>query len=162
MRLRVKKRGAFGIKRIPFDGKIEKIEKKEALILYLKGPDGVGIVSFSAKEIDILKDKICEKIVPPIVAAVESTPEKVEVKDVPKVEVKDVPKVEVKDVPKVEVKDVPKVEVKELPKGEPNVELLQDELKNEVSKVEKKKESKIKKKVKKASVKKKKKAKKKK
>lgn len=59
MRIRLKTRGAFGIKRIPFDGRIEKVERGQdgGLDLYVRGLEGLGLISFSQKEIGMLGGK---------------------------------------------------------------------------------------------------------
>jgi len=65
MRIRMKKRGVLGLKRIGIDGKIGKIEVREnpaegklGLSIFFKGLEGMGVVSFSEKEIEMIRDKI--------------------------------------------------------------------------------------------------------
>ena len=63
MRIRLKKRGVFGIKRIPFDGRIEKVERGQdgGLDLYVRGLEGLGLISFSQKELGMLDGKTKSK-----------------------------------------------------------------------------------------------------
>ena len=65
MKIGIKKRGTFGVKRIWLDGTIEKIEKKtnpvnpknEGLSVFFRGVDGIGVISFSPKEVEMFVAK---------------------------------------------------------------------------------------------------------
>jgi len=58
MKIRLKKRGTFGVKKIGLDGNIGKIEKSEGLRVFVKGLEGLGVVVFSPKEVEMLMNKI--------------------------------------------------------------------------------------------------------
>ncbi|MBI2452565.1 hypothetical protein HYV50_05850 [Candidatus Pacearchaeota archaeon] len=64
MRIRIRKQGVLGFKRIRFDGKLEKIEKLERknnpetrLGLFFKGPEGSGVISLSEREVKMISEK---------------------------------------------------------------------------------------------------------
>jgi len=58
MKIRIKKRGIFGIKKSGIDGRLEKVETKEGLKVFLRGLDGLGLIVFSDKETESLVNKI--------------------------------------------------------------------------------------------------------
>ena len=65
MKIGIKRRGMFGVRRIALEGKIEKIEKRpnpinpeqNGLTLFFKGLEGIGFIHFSSKEIEMLSKK---------------------------------------------------------------------------------------------------------
>lgn len=65
MKIGIKKRSAFGVKRIALEGKIEKIEKKasasdpgkQSLVVFFKGLEGLGVINLSPKEVEMLVEK---------------------------------------------------------------------------------------------------------
>lgn len=62
MKVRIKKRGAFGIKKIALDGKIEKVERSEnpvnpgnhGVSIFFKGVEGLGVIRLSPKESEMV------------------------------------------------------------------------------------------------------------
>jgi len=59
MKIRMKKRGVLGVKKIALDGKIGKIEKKDGgLQIFVRGLEGLGVVGFGPREIEMIKKKI--------------------------------------------------------------------------------------------------------
>jgi hypothetical protein len=68
MRLRLKKRGMLGVKKINLKGRIVKIGKnpdfgKEGLVVFFRGLEGVGIVDFGKKEMEMLREKLGERVI---------------------------------------------------------------------------------------------------
>ena len=69
MKIRIKKRGIFGVKKIGLDCKIGKIERMEdplagkgkRLSVFFKGLEGMGTISFSDKEAEMLRKKLKDK-----------------------------------------------------------------------------------------------------
>ena len=65
----LKKRGTFGVKRIGLEGKIAKIEKsvspvtpeKSGLNVFVKGLEGLGVVGFSPKQVEMIVTKATKK-----------------------------------------------------------------------------------------------------
>ena len=65
MRVGLKKRGFWGVKRIGLEGKIERIEKKETPInseggglrIFFKGLEGLGGVNLSSREVKMIIEK---------------------------------------------------------------------------------------------------------
>jgi outer membrane biosynthesis protein TonB len=101
MRIRLKRRSAFGVKRHGLDGNIGKIEKKEGLHVFVKGMKGLGLIVFSPKEIEMLSGKIAPKVEPVPVQVEEK-------KEEPKVEEKRVVEEEKDEPMKEEKKASPK------------------------------------------------------
>ncbi|MFH1425712.1 MAG: hypothetical protein ABIG28_03250 [archaeon] len=57
MRIRIKKRGFFGVKKIKLDGQISRVDKGEGMHIFIRGVEGLGLVSLSLKEMQVLKEK---------------------------------------------------------------------------------------------------------
>jgi len=140
----MKKRGTFGIKKIKLDGKVQKMEKKEGMNVFVKGPEGVCVVSFSPQEVNMLKEKFLPPAMSPPKTDGEPKAGWTENKD-KLAEVKEEPK---KEVPKVEEKS----EEKKIEESKTDVKLEKKSDDADTKKSVKKKSSKkkVKKKVKKS------------
>ncbi len=58
MKIRLKKRGIVGIKKIGLDGRLEKVDAEEGVKVFVRGLDGLGLIIFSDKEAENLINKI--------------------------------------------------------------------------------------------------------
>lgn len=61
MKIRLKKRGMFGVKKVKLDGKIERIERGEGTNVFVRGLEGIGVVVFSPREVEMIVSKVKRK-----------------------------------------------------------------------------------------------------
>lgn len=67
MKIGIKRRGVWGVKRTSLGAKIEKVEKKEVLgkemiAVYFRGIEGVGIISLAPKELEMISERLKTKM----------------------------------------------------------------------------------------------------
>lgn len=69
MKIGIKKRSVFGVKKITLEGKITRVEEKASKLtpdrkhffVFFKGIEGLGIIQLSSKEKEMLAKKITGK-----------------------------------------------------------------------------------------------------
>lgn len=63
MKIRIKRRGVIGVKKLGLDGRIERVEKhvegdKEIVSIFFRGLEGLGALRLSKKELELIYKKL--------------------------------------------------------------------------------------------------------